>query len=79
MNDYVIQNNLCEYSAGHTGDQNGVRECCELIMSLRDNANETITARADFSENYVRYLEERDQTNTLFFQSKDSEIVKLKL
>ena len=79
LNEYVIQNNLCEYAAGHNGDQNGVRECCELIMSLRDNAHETIAARANFSENYVRYLEERDQTNTLFFQSKDSEIVRFKL
>ena len=74
LNEYVGQNKLCEYASGNTGDSHGVRECCELIMSLRGNAEETISARAQMAEAYNHYLEERNKLSTIFSETRDGAI-----
>jgi len=74
LNDYIIRNNICEYATAHTGGYNAIRECCELVIALRKNGDETINSRANFEDNYVQYLRDRDAIQTVFYQAVNGNI-----
>jgi hypothetical protein len=45
----------------------GVREACELLISLYGNYGEAITNRMNFSETYKTYLEQRQHVEMKLF------------
>ena len=72
--EYVWENGLCEYISGHTGGENGLRECCELLIGLNNNYTETIKPRSTWTESYTTYLHSRNDISPAFFKSVDGKI-----
>lgn len=60
FNEYVSENNLCDYMSAHSGGNHGLRECCELLIGLNGNYGETISKRAKYIGAYQEYLSARD-------------------
>jgi 3-deoxy-D-manno-octulosonate 8-phosphate phosphatase (KDO 8-P phosphatase) len=69
---YVLENKLADYvTASHSG-QFAVRETCELLMGTTGNFTEVLQNRYRFSEDYKRYLEERQRIDTGYFSWRDN-------
>jgi 3-deoxy-D-manno-octulosonate 8-phosphate phosphatase (KDO 8-P phosphatase) len=66
LNDYIIQNRICDYVSAFSGENQAVREICELLMGLNGNFNQTLELRINFASEYENYLKAREQivTNT---------------
>lgn len=73
LNQYILDHKLCEYMSGHDGDDNAVREICELIISLNENYDEAIGERIEFSEVYTKFYSARNEGKTRFFK-KENEV-----
>lgn len=63
--EYIKENNLVDYMASPA--KGGVREACELLISLYGNYGEAITNRMNFSETYQTYLVQRQQVEMKLF------------
>jgi 3-deoxy-D-manno-octulosonate 8-phosphate phosphatase (KDO 8-P phosphatase) len=72
FNKYCIQNNLADYITLNDGQNHGVREACEMLITLNENFNEVLTHRTEFSLSYLSYLEHRNKPETqIFTKNKD--------
>ena len=74
MNQYVSTHNLADYITGCDGGRHAIREACELIIGLSGNYNETLANRIQYSENYRRYLTERNAGSPVFYTVEDGTI-----
>lgn len=59
MEAHVIARGDADVITALSGGQHGVREACELLITLNGNALETIEKRVEFTEEYRSYLEMR--------------------
>ena len=69
--DYILEKQGCEYISGHNGGDNGLRECCELIIGLNGNFQETIDNRVKYSGKYRDYLEMRNTIQPCFYKATE--------
>lgn len=74
---WAAKMNYIDYLTAADGHHNAVRETVELLLGISSCYNETIAARATFSERYQQYLKERNEMQTQFFTLKDSKISSL--
>ncbi|MTI30611.1 phosphatase [Xanthovirga aplysinae] len=56
---FVINHAMCDYITGFTGENNAVREICELIIAFNNNYETTLKERLAFSELYLSYFQKR--------------------
>lgn len=75
FNDYVRKHNYCEYITGHEGNNNAVREICELVLGLRDTFEETIESRIAYSRTFQNYMQLRNQIRTSFFAGHNDQVL----
>lgn len=66
LNEFIQRENLADYVTSCEGGSHAVREVCELIMALRENYDDTVTNRLEFSAQYQSYLAVRQQVQTTF-------------
>ncbi|MBL7852507.1 MAG: phosphatase [Cyclobacteriaceae bacterium] len=64
MSEFVRSHGMVDYFTGSNGLEHGVREGCELVIGLLGQFDNVLTERMTFSDNYRRYLEERQQIQT---------------
>lgn len=74
---YCIANNLVDYITANDGGNHGIREACEMIMSLNTNFDDVLNQRTNYSDNYKHYIELRNEVPTLVFtKNKEGKIIK---
>jgi 3-deoxy-D-manno-octulosonate 8-phosphate phosphatase (KDO 8-P phosphatase) len=61
--EYARENKLCDYLTGNAGNENGVREVCELILGMTDSYEKAIEGRIGFSVEYQTYLKQREDAH----------------
>jgi len=76
---YVLQNNLADYTTAQPGNNFAVREACELLIGLRGNFEHVIQHRLRFSPDYSAYYNERQQIPTPFYTWKENIIEKVEV
>ncbi len=64
---YCIKNDLVDYVSHNDGLNHGIRESCEMLMTLNHNFDTVLKLRTEFSDEYKRYLEFRNNVNVSFF------------
>jgi 3-deoxy-D-manno-octulosonate 8-phosphate phosphatase (KDO 8-P phosphatase) len=69
--DHCIQNNLVDYISANDGGDHGIRESCEMLMSVSGNFNEVLKQRTESSDNYKEYIRYRNNIETHIF-TKDT-------
>lgn len=62
---YVLDHQLADYVTGQS--QYAIREACELIVGVTGNYNHVVQGRSVFSDEYKRYLAERQSVDTEYF------------
>jgi len=67
--DFVLREKLCDYITANTSGNYALRECCELILCLQDNYDNTIHARMEFGTNYQEYLSMKKNIITELFDA----------
>ncbi len=65
--EYTKEKGLCDYITAHSARENGVRECCELMLALWENYVETIESRAAFDAEYQAYWKARNENQTHYY------------
>jgi len=74
---YCINNNLVDYISHNDGNNYGIRESCEMLMTLNGNFDEVLNLRTDLSVSYKEYLELRNNCQTtVFTKDKNGKIIK---
>lgn len=64
MTEFVRTHGMVDYFTGCHGLEHGVREGCELVMGLLGQFDKVLQERMIFSEEYRRYLDERQEIST---------------
>jgi 3-deoxy-D-manno-octulosonate 8-phosphate phosphatase (KDO 8-P phosphatase) len=75
---YTKEKRLCDYITAHTARENAVRECCELLLALWGNYDETIESRALFDADYQAYWKTRNANNTHYFTWEKDQMIATK-
>jgi len=65
----VIKNNWCDYITGAEQPNYPIREICELIMSLTNTYEESLTSRANFDVPYNKFLEQKKSVKAHFVKA----------
>ncbi len=68
---YAKQHKLADYITYSDGGNHAVREVSEVLLTLLDRFDETVTERMEFSSTYRSYLEKRQDIETQNLGSKD--------
>lgn len=64
FNSYLEKSNYFDYATSHKGGNGAVREICELVMGLHQNADKVFADRAAFSDEYQKFWAERQKVET---------------
>ncbi len=64
LTDYIIQNEVCNYISGFSGQNHAVREICELIIGLSGDYRKALELRIEFKGKYEDYLLKRNLVST---------------
>jgi 3-deoxy-D-manno-octulosonate 8-phosphate phosphatase (KDO 8-P phosphatase) len=67
---YVNRKGDTDLLTRFTGGEHGLREACELLISLTGRWNDVIDQRVQFSEGYQKYLAERNAVRTAAVRSE---------
>jgi len=65
FNQFLEDSKACDYRTGTTGGNGGVREVCELIIGLIGSLPNAIETRIEFTGDYTKYLNERNEIETV--------------
>ncbi|HYG14716.1 MAG TPA: phosphatase [Bacteroidia bacterium] len=74
---FALDNGMVDYISGHDGSQHGLRECCELIMSLNGNFDTILSNRLSFAPNYAEYFAKRLEVKPRKFSKHGDGIVEV--
>jgi 3-deoxy-D-manno-octulosonate 8-phosphate phosphatase (KDO 8-P phosphatase) len=70
--DYCIKNNLVDYISANDGGHHGIRESCEMLMSINGNFDEVLKLRTDSADIYKEYINFRNHIQTTVFTKDKS-------
>ncbi len=74
---YCIKNNLVDYITTNDGNNSGIREACEMLITLNLNFDEVIDQRTELNNNYKEYLQLRNSCQTqVFTEDENGKIIK---
>jgi len=65
--EYCIKNNLVDYISANHGGEHGVRESCEMLMTVNGNFNDVLKMRTELSEVYKDYIRQRNNFDTVIY------------
>lgn len=72
---YCITNHLVDYITANDGANHGIREACEMLMTLNSNFDDVLTQRTNFSDKYKQYINLRNNVPTLVFTKNQEGII----
>ncbi len=75
LHEFAAEKRLVDYITANSGNDNGVREVSEIVMSMTNNFDVAIELRMRYAEAYRDYLTLRNKTATEFFTTKDNGII----
>ena len=64
--DFIREENLCDYISAYQGGQHAIREITELLIGLNGNYKETVSKRMQYGDAYLQYLQERNAVEVHF-------------
>lgn len=73
--DFAVANNMVDYVTAADGNGHAVRESTELLLGISGLYNETILSRMNFTNEYLLYLQTRNQVQTVCYTTHASSIV----
>jgi 3-deoxy-D-manno-octulosonate 8-phosphate phosphatase (KDO 8-P phosphatase) len=65
--EYCINNNLVDYISSNDGGDHGVRESCEMLMTVNGTFSEVLKQRTEHTEVYKDYIRQRNNVDTLIY------------
>jgi 3-deoxy-D-manno-octulosonate 8-phosphate phosphatase (KDO 8-P phosphatase) len=71
---YTIEKKFADYITGQSSGNFAVREVCELLIGATGNYNQVVENRFRFSDDYKKYLEERQNIETGYYTWKENVI-----
>lgn len=75
---HVIQKHLADYLTFSESGNFAVREACELLMGLFGNFNLCLEERTRYSENYKKYITERNAVIPVYFTREGETLIEKK-
>jgi len=75
FNKYVADHLLSDYTCAMDGGNYGVREACELMMTLNGNFDDVVKNRVAFEGAYENYLDERNAIVPHYFVRDGGKII----
>lgn len=75
LSEFASERRLVDYITLHSGNENGVREVSEIIMSMANNFEVAIELRMKYADAYKDYLAQRNKTEIQFFTTKENGII----
>ena len=75
LSEFAAERRLVDYITLHSGNENGVREVSEIIMSMANNFEVAIELRMKYGDAYKDYLAQRNKTEIQFFTTKENGII----
>lgn len=75
LSEFATERRLVDYITKHSGNENGVREVSEIVMSMSNNFDVALELRMKYAEAYKDYITLRNKTITQFFTTKDNGII----
>ncbi len=72
LSEYAAENRLVDYITKNSGNNHGVREVSELVMSMGNNFDVAVDHRMKFSEAYKDYITLRNSIAPQFYSAKDN-------
>jgi len=73
--DFAVENNMVDYITYADGSKHAVRESSELLLGLSGIYKQTLAARMNFTDEYLLYLQTRNQAPTVCYTTQASSIV----
>jgi 3-deoxy-D-manno-octulosonate 8-phosphate phosphatase (KDO 8-P phosphatase) len=64
LSTYIKENRIASYITAHSGNNNAIREICELLIGLNGNYNTSVEMRSRYSDEYNEYFETRNKIET---------------
>jgi 3-deoxy-D-manno-octulosonate 8-phosphate phosphatase (KDO 8-P phosphatase) len=61
---YIKENKIADYITAHPGENNAIREICELLIGLNGNYDRSVEMRSGFTTEYQEYFNTRNQIDT---------------
>jgi len=58
---YIMENRIASYITANSGNNNAIREICELLVGLNGNYNKSVDMRSRYSDEYHEYFETRNK------------------
>jgi len=77
FNTFVSEKGLADYATAGDGGAYGIREVCELCMSLNGSFEEVVNKRMLFEGEYTAFINQRNAVTTVFLAFKGTEIVEV--
>lgn len=74
---FALDNGMVDYIPGHDGSRHGLRECCELIMSLNGNFDTILNNRLSFAPNYAEYFGKRLEIKPRKFSKQGDSVAEI--
>ncbi len=68
---HCIQNNLVDHISANDGGAHGMRESCEMLMTLNGNFDDVLKMRTEQTDDYKEYIKQRNICETLIY-TKDN-------
>lgn len=66
--EYAKKHEICDYITASQSGEGAIREICELILSIIDSYDKTISERIAYSSSYQKYLSERNALETIILK-----------
>jgi 3-deoxy-D-manno-octulosonate 8-phosphate phosphatase (KDO 8-P phosphatase) len=61
---YIKENKIATYITANSGNDNAIREICELLTGLNGNYERSVEMRTGYTPEYQEYFETRNNTET---------------
>lgn len=75
LNQYVVNNNLADYVTASDGSNCAVRETCEMLLAAKDQYDEVLRHRIEYSPTYKKYVDQKKSLQTLYYTLDKGEII----
>jgi 3-deoxy-D-manno-octulosonate 8-phosphate phosphatase (KDO 8-P phosphatase) len=75
LHEFAAERRLVDYITRNSGNENGVREVSEIVMSMSNNFDVALELRMKYAEAYKDYITLRNKGETQFFTTKENGII----
>lgn len=71
LNNFISENEIGDYITASKGNENAVREICELLTGLNGNYNNAVNGRMKYIGEYEEYLKRRNKIQTIITEIEE--------